>query len=82
MQVKQPCDRTLDLLVNGMEGVFGATGQKTVYSFILFFFFLLMMFGTVKIIILENFLDRAMMVDEEDFNSTVEAFMVESSRPS
>lgn len=44
MRVKQPCDRTLDLLVNGMEGVFGATGQKTVYSFIIFFF-LLMMFG-------------------------------------
>lgn len=41
-----------------------------------------MMFGTVKILILENFLDGAMMVDEEDFNSTVEAFMVESSRPS
>lgn len=80
MRVKQPCDRTLDLLVNGMEGVFGATGQKTVYSFIIFFF-LLMMFGTVKILILEKFLDRAMMVDEEDFNSTVEAFMVESSRP-
>lgn len=39
MQVKQPCDRTLDLLVNGMEGVFGAIqGQKTVYSFIYFFF--------------------------------------------
>lgn len=80
MRVKQPCDRTLDLLVNGMEGVFGATGQKTVYSLI--FLFLLMMFGTVKILILENFLDGAMMVDEEDFNSTVEAFMVESSRPS
>lgn len=80
MRVKQPCDRTLDLLVNGMEGGFGATGQKTVYSLI--FFFLLMMFGTVKILILENFLDRAVMVDEEDFNSTVEAFMVESSRPS
>ena len=41
-----------------------------------------MMFGTVKILILENFLDRAVMVDEEDFNSTVEAFMVESSRSS
>ena len=54
--------------------------SKTVYSFIIIFF-LLMMFGTVKILILEKFLDRAMMVDEEDFNSTVEAFMVESSRP-
>lgn len=36
MRVKQPCDRTLDLLVNGMEGVFGATGQKTVHSLIFF----------------------------------------------